>query len=534
MSSHNTENSHSFENPQNSSNHDGIKGHVETETETEQPYTYPTSPAHDLSNPDSNNKYQSKPNGKSSPQKVPRIYRKNSQQNFDKRQRSKAKPNPELSCLDPDFADPDNFFENFDKLFRIRDQSDDNIVPPSVEPAKARNIRRILLDDFSLAPSRPFSCEPDSILQERLSAKPIPKKEKVLPQLDNVSHRPSYNVSTEYQIPYAKTQNNQTAPRDSLVKDMTVDAAKFVSQPKHDKDNKLPDLKIPKVLTSKPSSFNKLPVNGSERIVEKIQKFHENYLQKNKPRTNVVSKTPVNAESVALRLKNSHQALQDMLKSKKVDLNGRHSTVMSEENKIPDRQINNNTNDEMRTRMNSVQNIDKSLTKQALQKNDLSLDLGNNGASSKVKFILKNLEQRTTGYYQGVINKLSNGIKESTKNPNITSRTHYAKENISMLSNSTRDKGLEGLKLKEVKEVANLGVRGAESYATTKNSQIHSNSRVKVGDISQIYKGVRPGIKVKGPLKPVKNIRMVTTTGMPLKEIYEHNIDTRSTSVPRR
>lgn len=440
----------------------------------------------------------------------------------------------DLNITELNHSDPDYFFDNFDKMFKIRETPDEE-SSPSTEPTKMRNIRRILLDDFAVLPSMPFSCKPDPVNPERFSVKIVSTKDKVLPKLEELVLKPYPNAKMEIQVP-STTSHMITEDLNNATQEALEDMAKFELSSKTNKE-KLPNLKLPKSLMNKPSSFNKLPNEATTRIVDKINKFHENFITKNRVKVSLTSKAVANLDAAIVKGKKSQQALQNLLKSKKVE-QVRSKALLLDENgmEVGPIQV-----EDVRPRGNSVQNIDNSTRKHSLQKHDLSLDLGN--GSSKVKFILKTLEQRTSNYYyQGILNKI-NGLKDP-KSTNATSRSQYHKENLSIMLNSSRDKALlEGGKLttKGLRDSTNLVPQQQNNNNDVLGGQKSvkgQTCRVKVGDIhvGQLYKGSRGSVtnNPKEQSKPTKNIRIGVNVCNPLKEIGNISMESRSTSVPRR
>lgn len=495
-------------------------------------------------------------NGKNSSEMSPKSFLKIGQKGSDKTSKIRSAKADGLDVSETNYSDPDKFFENFDKLFKVRNSLSEEVIEDNDHHLKVKNIRRILLDDFSVTPSRAFSCEPnDTFCQERSSVKSVTNKEKTLPQLDNVSYRPWHNLKFDYQIP--ETQANNKLNNISNIKDITrntladianlevnsnkeklaslefgskLEKEKLISSEfgsKQDKE-KLPDLKISKNFVNKQSVFSKVSNEGTEkteRIIDKINKFHEKFISKNQANTSLPNKTPI--ESIMIGTKARQQAFQNISKLKKTD-NQRFSVAM-EENK--DHGIRYSQNDELRMRVNSVQAIDNSFKKNGGQRNDLSLDLGD--GNNKVKFMLKNLEQRTANYYQGILNKIQNNMKDP-KNLYETSRSHYNKENAGSVTNSFRDKIQEASKLRTIKEKEDVSnTKTAESVIPTKKVPVNT-SRVKLGDISQLYKGIRQNSKSKDSSITVKNSLKGITGLDPIKEVYVTNIETRSNSVPRK
>jgi len=417
---------------------------------------------------------------------------------------------PSDTSSDANFSDPDDFFENFDKLFKVRESSEDHSGETS-EALKPKNIRRSLLEDYDFSPARALSCEPDVLFsQERLSVRPISTKDKFLPYLDNVSYRPGNQVNSEYQMPDTISHNRGNPELKELARNIMVDVAKINAT--HAKIEKLPDIKSTKISSSKPQSFcngkapanNPAPTEGMTGLFDKINKFHEKFILKNRPKgAKLTNKVSLNGDTVLVPTKNSQQTLQNILKNKKVEpmSNNRCATLASEEGKdvvvLPARP---SVNEELRCRVNSVQNVimEEPLKKKTFQqKTDLSLDLGK---GSKKKFMLKNVDQRTLNYYQGapngILNKAlpSHGVVKETNETCTSSRSHYHKENMSMLSNSSRDKaGVEEVRMPLKEKVGNI--KDYESHIPLSNFPKTSGSRMKIGDIAQMYKGIRQTIR---------------------------------------
>jgi len=176
------------------------------------------------------------------------------------------------------------------------------------------------------------------------------------------------------------------------------------------------------------------------------------------------------------------------------------------------------------------------LKKKALQKTDLSLDLGK---GSKKKFMLKNLDQRTSNYYQGGPNggnnkgtQQQNGVVKETNETCISSRSHYHKENMSVLSNSSRDNQQQQQQQQQQQDVRMplkekvSNIKDYESYIPMGNYPKTSGSRMKIGDIAQMYKGIRQTIRQE-QIKPSKKIKLPANNFHSVKERLSVNGENR-------
>lgn len=415
-----------------------------------------------------------------------------------------------LNISQIDCTDYNRFFDNFDKIFKVSESSSGG-SPTAEQATQKKNICRVLMDDFELDNLNPSLDRMSDIFHPERSLNGFSTKERALPHLEHVPSQTYLGVKTEpsmsEMVPYKLTDYKE------ICKEPLSDKNRIEGLLKAGKE-KLPDLKVPKALVNKLEGTSK----GNEAKNNKGQENNTKLI--GKVRVNIPAQPSTNVEPGQIKHKNSQQALEKIIKPKKYTNITRCKTFVLESIKNQGQAQN-----EERMRVNSLQGIDNgSKTTVAGQKNDFSLDLG---PGSKSKFFLKGLEQRTTSNIQptSIVNKTQNEVKNVRNN--VTSRTYYSKENLSFLSNSSRDKAFEGQFQKNAQNAT--GMTGTNVEVTNQAPNGFQGQAVKMGveEISKLYKDLRQSIKLNESQKPMQHIRINAKNLKPINDAHNESVPQR-------
>jgi len=341
-------------------------------------------------------------------------------------------------------SNADRFFENFEKNYRIHE----GIKEGAVEKPQPAKICRTLVTDFdSIYIQSTQESENGGDLENSL-AKPISRRDK--PQLETI-------------------WDNNEIHRQNLEAIRNAETAKA-----GDKLERLPNIKVS---TSKPSSFSRLSNDGTN-LFDKINRLHENFILKSRP-VRVSNKSNFNADPVAAAVKMSERTLENILRNKKAENYLRSLTMNTDESRDTSfRPSASNRNDEIRSRVHSFQHLDENIRRKVLQKPDLSLDTEND---SRIKVVLKGLEQKSTNHYFGINRSRNEGRNQHETC--VSSRSLYHQENQSVLSNSYQERYLG--------EFERRGTIGASILSTKNDDPFGLYEKQPNREMVNLYKGLK-------------------------------------------
>jgi len=334
----------------------------------------------------------------------------------------------------------------------------------------------------------------------------------VLPQIEAVSPRSYWSSKPE---PLATDLMPKLGGLQHIKDIIAADKPSIEVRSKTSKD-KLPDLKVPKVLVNKLPSLPTVPAEGSLKTYDHTSKLQDNTKMNGRVKANIVTQPSLETDPAITKYKNSQQVLQKIVKPKKMTAITRCKTLALDG--FGEKGVTQVPTDELRVRVNSLKGSENNLRPEIFPKTDSSLDQGN---LPKSKFIHQNFDQKKAdySYFQGVVSKIINETKEAIGNGN--SQSHYSKENQSILSNSVRAK--DGAQIRKLKNNAKLIPKDHTISGLQQSTFANQAPKAKAEETSHMYKDIRQSIKLREQPKLPQSAQTGITQLRPLNGVNRDN-----------